>query len=116
MSASQTNLATLQYSNHAPQGQGHRSKLSWSGYTTPAGGSSANPSRTSLGQHPSYPPTTTGDDYSMSQLGSEVIIDGDDEDRNRQRRNSLSDEDEDEEERVRLREAEKRGWYSGRAF
>lgn len=119
MTASQTNLATLQYSNHAPQqppAGGHKSKLSWSGFSTPTTTTSANPSRTSLGQHPSAGSGQAGDDYRMSQLGSEIILD--ERDHPRRQRSSESDDDDDEadEERQRLRDAEKRGWYAGRAF
>ena len=127
MSASQTNLATLHYSNHGAQpqagggGGGHRSKLSWSGFsTTPAAGlGSANPSRTSL--QPPHPQQDLGQEgYRMSDLGSEVMLDGSERRHHPERRNSsLTDDedgDEDDDERERLREAEKRGWYAGRAF
>jgi hypothetical protein len=78
MSASQTNLSQLQYSDHSSGATKHKSKLSFSGFGTPKTGSpfgTPNLSRTSL--HAGTGPAGQGGEgeYRMSQLGSEVILD-----------------------------------------
>lgn len=109
MSASQTNLAQLQYSNHA----GHKSKSSWSGFGTPKGGSpfgTPNLSRVSLHN----PPAAGGGhgeggqsgDYRMSQLGSEVIATRDDDD----------DDQYDDDGHMVGDDGRKKGWYAGKAY